>query len=84
MFSTSSAFIGLDPTAGRKPFSYAALDANLGLTALGHGSLEEVLAFTVGQREALVAVCAPRRPSQHLMERTEVRDSLNPPPRPGR
>lgn len=84
MFSSGSSFIGLDPTAGRKPFSYAALDASLHLTALGHGSLEEVLAFTVGQREALVAVCAPRRPSQRLMERTEIRDSLNPPPRPGR
>lgn len=84
MFGSSSSFIGLDPTAGRKPFSYAALDANLRLTALGHGTLEEVLAFTVGQREALVAVCAPSRPSQHLMEQTEVRDSLNPPPRPGR
>jgi predicted RNase H-like nuclease len=32
----------------------------------------------------LVAVCAPRRPSQGLMDRTEIRDSLNPPPRPGR
>jgi len=84
VFSSSSSFIGLDPTAGRKPFSYAALDSSLRLTALGSGSLDEVLAFTAGQNEVLVAVCAPRRPNQRLMRRTEVRDSLNPPPRPGR
>jgi hypothetical protein len=84
MFFSGSSFIGIDPTAGRKPFAYATLDNNLRLLALGRGSLDEVLAFTAGQRQAMVAVCAPRRPSQHLMERTELRDSLNPPPRPGR
>jgi hypothetical protein len=84
MFSSGSSYIGIDPTAGRKPFSYAALDADLRLNALGRGSLEEVLAFTAGQHQAIVAVCAPRRPSQRLMERTELRDSLNPPPHPGR
>ena len=84
MFTTGSAFIGIDPTAGRKPFAYAALDHDLRLTALGGGNLEQVLAFTAGQHQAIVAVCAPRRPSQRLMERMELRDSLNPPPRPGR
>lgn len=84
MFSSGSAYIGIDPTAGHKPFAYAALDGNLRLTALGGGSLDEVLAFSAGQRQAMVAVCAPRRPSQRLMERTEIRDSLNPAPRPGR
>jgi hypothetical protein len=84
MFFKGSTFIGLDPTAGRKPFSYAALDSSLRLTALGSGSLDEVLAFTAGLHEAIVAVCAPRRPNQRLMERAEIRDSLNPPPRPGR
>jgi hypothetical protein len=84
MFFKGSSFIGLDPTAGRKPFSYAALDSNLRLTALGSGSLDEVLAFTAGLHEAIVAVCAPPRPNQGLMDRAEIRDSLTPPPRPGR
>ncbi len=84
MFNSGSSFIGIDPTAGRTPFSYAALDQDLHLTSLGRGSLEEVLAFTAGQHQAVVAVCAPRRPNQRLMERSEVRDSLSPPPRPGR
>jgi hypothetical protein len=84
MFFTESSYLGIDPTAGHKPFAYAALDNDLRLTALGRGSLDQVLAFTAGQHQAMVAVCAPRRPSQRLMEHTEVRDSLNPPPRPGR
>ncbi len=84
MFFTESAYLGIDPTAGRKPFAYAALDMYMHLAALGRGSLDEVLAFIAGQRQAIVAVCAPRRPCQHLMEQDEVRDKLNPPPRPGR
>jgi len=84
MFFTGSSFIGIDPTAGRKPFAYAALDNDLHLTALGRGNLDEVLAFTAGQHQAYVAVCAPRRPSQGLMGRPQVRDHLSPPPHPGR
>jgi hypothetical protein len=84
MFFSEISFIGIDPTAGRKPFAYAALDGELRLTALSKGSLEEVLAFTAGQHRSMVAVCAPRQPSQGLMSRSAVRDHLNPPPRPGR
>lgn len=84
MFFTESSYLGIDPTAGRKPFAYAALDDQLHLSALGHASLDEVLAFTAGQSQAIIAVCAPRRPSQGLMGRPQVRDSLSPPPRPGR
>ena len=84
MFFTDSSYLGIDPTAGRKPFAYAALNDQLHLTALGRGSLDEVLAFMAGQHQAIVAVCAPPRPSQHLMGRAQVRDNLSPPPRPGR
>jgi hypothetical protein len=84
MFFTESSYLGIDPTAGRKPFAYAALDNDLHLAALGHGSLDEVLAFMAAQSQAIVAVCAPRCPSQGLMSRPQVRDRLSPPPRPGR
>ena len=84
MFFTHSTFLGIDPTAGQRPFSYAALDSNLHLLALGQGSMEEVLAFAGGQRQAFAAVCAPRQPNQRLMERPEVRERLTPMPRPGR
>jgi hypothetical protein len=84
MFFTVSTFIGIDPTAGKRPFVYAALNGNLQLLALGQGEMNDVLAFVAGQRQARVAVCAPRRPNQRLMEKAEVRDQLSPPPRPGR
>jgi hypothetical protein len=84
MFFTEASYLGIDPTAGRKPFAYAALDSQLHLAVLGYGSLDEVLAFMAGQSQAVVAVCAPRRPSQGLMGRPQVRDRLSPPPRPGR
>jgi hypothetical protein len=84
MFFTESTYLGIDPTAGHKPFAYAALDNQLHLTAVGQASLDEVLAFLAGQSQAIAAVCAPRRPSQSLMSRPQVRDRLSPPPRPGR
>lgn len=84
MFFNESTFIGIDPTAGHKPFSYAALNNDLQITTLAKGNLEEVLAFMAGQSQAMAAVCAPRRPSLRLMAKPQVRDALNPPPRPGR
>jgi hypothetical protein len=84
MFSSYTTFIGIDPTAGQRPFTYAALDGDLSLLALGKGSLDEVLAFAGGQRRAFVAISAPRRPNLQVMERAEVRQTLSPQPRSGR
>lgn len=84
MFTDQVTYIGIDPTAGHKPFSYAALDHRLGLLVLGQGTLDEILAFCGGQSQAVAAVCAPRRPNQHLMEREEVRQRISPSPKPGR
>jgi hypothetical protein len=84
MFPTHTTFIGIDPTAGRKPFVYAALDHEKHLLALGQGGIDEILAFVAGQHHAYVAVCAPSQPNRGLMERDDIRLSLNPPPRPGR
>lgn len=84
MLFSSTTFIGIDPSAGQRPFAYAALDHELGLLALGQGDIDEVLAFVAGQRAARVGVCAPQRPNQGLMERPGVRENLSPVPRPGR
>lgn len=84
MLFTRMTFIGIDPTAGGKPFTYAALDNKLRLLALGSGNMEDILAFAAGQRQAFVAVCAPRRPNQGCMASAEVRQALSPPPHPGR
>lgn len=84
MFTTQTTFVGIDPTAGRRPITYAALDSGLRLLALGAGDLNEVIAFVAGLSQALVAVSAPQRPNQGLMNRPEIREQFSPPPRPGR
>ena len=84
MFSTDVTYIGIDPTAGERPFLYAAIDHEMNLLALGDGSIDDVLAFCAGQRRAWVAVCAPRRPNIGMMHRDDVRENLSPLPTPGR
>ncbi len=80
----ATAYIGIIPAAPGYPLTYAALDAQGDLLALGQGDLHEVLAFTGGQRAAVVALAGPRQPAQGLFRDPEVRQSLSPPPRPGR
>ena len=84
MFYTNATYIGIDPSAGRRPFIYAALDHELRPIALGQGNIEDILAFVAGQRQAVVAVAAPRRPNQGVMAREEVRRELSPAPSRGR
>jgi len=84
MLFSDTAFIGIDPTAGKRPIAYSALDKDLRMLALAKGDMDEVLAFIAGQNQAVVAVCSPRRPSTGVMEKPEIRDQLSPPPRPGR
>lgn len=84
MLFNKMTYLGIDPTAGEKPFTYAALDEDRRLLALGHGGLEAMAAYAGGQRACLAAVCAPRRLNQGLMRDEEVRRSLTPPPHPGR
>ena len=63
MFLTKTAYIGIDLT-GKKAFTYAALDEEMGLLALSGGELDELLAFIGGQSSAAVAINAPVRPNQ--------------------
>lgn len=73
LFDTHT-FIGVDPSGGRKPFTYAAFDAQGHLLTLADGDMEDVLAFLGGQQAALVAVNAPPRPNNGLVR--ENRQSL--------
>ncbi len=84
MLFNETTFIGIDPTAGKRPMAYAALDRDLCTLALGEGDLDAVTAYVGGQQAAFVAVNAPRQPNQGLMKRTEVREKLRPVPNPGR
>lgn len=78
MLYTTNLFIGLDPSGGRKPFTYAALDQNGRLVALKNGEMEDVLAFLAGQPGALMAVNAPRRPSIGLVRQDKREQNLPP------
>jgi hypothetical protein len=84
MLFNPATFIGIDPTAGQRPFAYTALDNDLHPLAIGEGRLEDILAFAAGQRQAWIAVCSPRQPNQGVMTQQEVRRSLSPMPATGR
>lgn len=84
MLFSEISFIGIDPSAGVKPFYYAAIDQDRDLLALGQGQIDDVLAFAGGQSQAVVAVCAPRRPNTGLMANEAFRQTLSPPPQPGK
>lgn len=76
--------IGIDIAPSRRPFSYAALDNNKRLLALGQCQVLEVLAFTSGQERALIALNAPFQPNQGLMQQDEIRARFSPRPKANR
>jgi hypothetical protein len=78
MLFTESVFVGVDPTSGRKAFTYAALDRDLNLIALADAEMEEVVAFLGGQKAATVAVNAPSRVNQGLVRKILEKQSLTP------
>ncbi|MGD0610087.1 MAG: DUF429 domain-containing protein [Anaerolineales bacterium] len=78
MLFSAKTYIGIDPTASRHPFTYAALDQECKLLSLAAGELEEVLAFLGGQQSAWVAVNAPPRPNHGLVKKILEKQSLTP------
>ena len=78
MLFDANLFIGVDPSGGRKPFTYAALDHNGKLVALNGGEVEDVLAFLGGQHGALMAVNSPPRPSKGLVRQDDIHQNLPP------
>lgn len=59
MLTKSPTFVGVDPTAGRHPFTFAALDQDRQLIALAAGDVNDVLAFLIDNQASVVAVNAP-------------------------
>lgn len=78
MLFTDSVYVGIDPTSGRKAFTYAALDGDLNLVALADAELEELTAFLGGQRAAVVAVNGPSGVNRGLVRRKLESESLTP------
>lgn len=59
----ATTFIGVNISSGWKPFTYAALDDDRHLLALGQCGLPEVLTYTTAQTHVLAGINAPPRPS---------------------
>ena len=78
MFFTDSVFVGVDPTSGRKAFTYAALDKELNLLVLTDGEVEDVAAFLAGQTSATVAVNAPSGVNHGLVRERLKSEMLTP------
>ncbi len=74
-------FIGIDPTAGRRPMDFAMLNDDLDLVQHGQGNLDAVLDLVRAQASAVVAVDAPQSPNSGLMRDPERRKSYGLPPK---
>lgn len=84
---TDPVYIGIDPTAGRRPMNYAVLDADLQPLVppeTATGGLMDVLRSVLAYPAALVAVDAPQSLNAGLMASAEYRARMAPPPAPGR
>ena len=84
MLFNETSFIGIDPNAGKWPMAFAALDRELRLLAMDNGDIDTITAYVAGQQSAFVAIASPGKPNQGLMGQEEIRESLQPIPRPGR
>ena len=73
MIDSRTVFIGIDPTAGRRPLNFAVLDSRLRILAQGEGNLEAVAAAVAGYESAVCAVDAPQSPNGGLLTLPEAR-----------
>src|SRR5258706_12904417 len=78
MVFTDSVFIGIDPTSGRTPFTFAAVDKQLNLLGISDGEIEDVTTFLAEQKSATVAVNAPTGVNRGLGRAKKQKDMINP------
>ncbi len=78
MQSAKTAYIGIDLSGGRQPFTYAVLDESCQLVTLSSGEVEEVLAYLGDQKDILIAVNAPHCPNLGLVRKKMEDQSLSP------
>jgi predicted nuclease with RNAse H fold len=78
MLEPSRIFVGIDPTAGRHPFTFAALGQECQLVALDAGDIDAVIAFLSSHQVSVVAVNAPPRPNHGLVRKKLENQNLAP------
>ena len=78
MLTKPLTYVGVDPTAGRFPFTLAALNQDRKLIVLTAGDINDVLAFLVDQKNCVVAVNAPPRLNHGLVRRKLEQQNLAP------
>ena len=72
-------FIGVEVSPNRThPFTFAALDEEMVIRALGHGKINDAYAFLAGQSNALAAINSPMKTNKGLLKREEIRKTLSP------
>jgi len=78
---TAELYVGVDVSAGKRPWTMAALDAELRIVEKRAAGADEIVDFLAGLESAVVAVDAPASPHRGRMRRPEVRQRLGLPPR---
>jgi predicted nuclease with RNAse H fold len=78
MQDPSPTFVGVDPTAGRTPFTFAALDQSRQLVEMATGDVDDVIAFINAHDAAVVAVNAPPRPNHGIVRKKLEMQNLAP------
>lgn len=71
--SAHIAFVGLDPTAGHSPFTYAVLDENRNILALGEGEQDAILEYLGNFSSVIVAINAPSHANAGLVRKNQVK-----------
>ena len=66
---TEPVFLGIDPTSGKKSFTYAVLDKDLRVLSLADGEVEDVVSYVEGQPSTVVAINAPSNLNRGLVEK---------------
>jgi hypothetical protein len=69
MPNPSFSYAGVDPTAGRHPFTFAAVDQERHLVALSAGDEDQLFSFLAEHNVSIVAVNAPPRPNIGLVRK---------------
>jgi len=71
-------FIGVEASPNRThPFTFASLDADLAIRAIGSGGIKEAFAFLAGQKSALAAINSPATTNKGVIKREEIRKKLS-------